>query len=126
MRIYEVTEDIQSQLERFAEWACKQLGISSVPEITYSNDFDTVEKQRSFGHATSDGGIWVYIGDRIPADAMRTLCHELVHYKQFNEALAYDDMDEETRQGVEDVANAMAGRLLREYGKSHVEIYSRD
>lgn len=125
MRIYEVTEDIQSQLERFATWACKQLGISSVPEIHYSNDYDSVEQKRSFGHATSDGGIWVYIGDRTPADAMRTLCHELVHYKQFNEGLASDDMDEETRQGVEDVANAMAGRMLRQYGKQHVEIYSR-
>lgn len=125
MRIYEVTEDIQSQLERFAEWACKQLDISSVPDINYSNDYDTVEQQRSFGHATSDGGIWIYVGDRTPADAMRTLCHELVHYKQFNEGLASDDMDEETRQGVEDVANAMAGRMLRQYGKQHAEIYSR-
>lgn len=125
MRIYEVTDDIQSQLERFASWACKELGINPVPEIHYSNDYDAVESKRSFGHATSDGGIWVYVGDRTPADAMRTLAHELVHYKQFSEGLAHDDMDEDTRQGVEDVANAMAGRMLRQYGKQHAEIYSR-
>lgn len=125
MRIYEVTDDIQSQLERFATWACKQLNIDSVPNIHYSNDYDAVESKRSFGHATSDGEIWVYVGDRTPADSMRTLCHELVHNKQFSEGLAHDDMDEETRQSIEDVANAMAGRMLREYGKLHAEIYSR-
>lgn len=78
MRIYEVTEDIQTQCERFAAWACKELGISSCPDIEYSNDYDAVEQKRSFGHATSDGGIWVYIGDRTPADAMRTLCHRVL------------------------------------------------
>lgn len=123
MKIFEVINTTQQQLDTFAKWACKRLEISPVPEVIYSNDIDEVEEKRSFGHATSRGEIWIYVGDRTPADVMRTLCHELVHFKQFEEELANDDMDEETRQGIEDVANAMAGRMLRDYGKQNVEIY---
>ncbi len=124
MKIFEVTNDTQRQLRRFCMWACSKIGINPIPEIIYSNDHDEVESKRTFGHALSNGEIWVYVGNRNPADVMRTLCHELVHYKQFEQGIAHEDMDDETRQSIEDVANAMAGRLMREYGKQHVEIYS--
>jgi hypothetical protein len=57
---------------------------------------------------------------------MRTLCHELVHFKQFEDGTAANDMDDEQRLAVEDEANAIAGRLMREYGKLDKTIYESD
>ena len=119
-----VSVEKKNQLQQFVKWSCKKMGINKVPEIRYGYDLDEVEEKRTFGSTYSDGYIWVYVGERNLADIMRTLCHELVHHRQFETDLASNDMDEETRQNIEDVANAMAGRLLREYGKQHVEIYS--
>lgn len=127
MHSKEIFESVEkkNQLERFVKWSCKRLGIDSVPKIRYGDDLEEVEEKRTFGSTFSDGYIWVYVGDRNVADIMRTLCHELVHHRQFETDLASDDMDENTRQHVEDVANAVAGRLMRQYGKQHVEIYSQ-
>lgn len=125
MRLYELSEQ-QSKLDKikaFTDWACTRLKIKNRPQLEYSNDKSLVDSRRTFGTARSDGTIWVYVGERNTADALRTICHELVHAKQFEAGLADDNMDEEQRQQIEDVANAMAGRMLREYGKQHVEIY---
>jgi hypothetical protein len=82
-----------------------------------------VNKNRSYGSTNSAGEIWTHIGNRTPADAMRTLCHELIHHKQFELGTARDDMDDEQRLKIEDEANAIAGRMLRTYGKIDGSIY---
>lgn len=122
----EICESVEkkNQLDHFVQWSCKRLGINQVPKIRYGQDIDEVEEKRTFGSTVNGGYIWIYLGERNTADIMRTLCHELVHHRQFETNLAHDDMNDETKQNIEDVANAMAGRLMREYGKQHVEIYS--
>jgi hypothetical protein len=82
-----------------------------------------VNKNRSYGSTNSAGEIWTHIGNRTPADAMRTLCHELIHHKQFELGTARDDMDDEQRLKIEDEANAIAGRMMRAYGKIDGSIY---
>lgn len=126
MLIREVDQslDKRAQLQKFCDWACRRLNIKNTPDIRYSNDIDEVESKRTYGSTHPTGEIWVHVGNRTPADIMRTLCHELVHYKQFDVGLASEEMSEEQRQSIEDVANAVAGRLMRDYGKLHSEIYS--
>lgn len=127
MKINDLTKEKEKTeiIIKFVKWAINELNIKSEPNITIHSNFDFVSKNRTFGSADSARNISVYLGNRNVADLLRTLCHELVHYKQFSEGLAHDDMDEDTRQNIEDVANAMAGRMLRQYGKQHAEIYSR-
>jgi Zn-dependent peptidase ImmA (M78 family) len=49
--------------------------------------------------------------------------HELVHHRQFEQGTAHSNMTEDEEQYIEDEANAIAGRLMREYGKKHEDIY---
>jgi Zn-dependent peptidase ImmA (M78 family) len=124
MKIFEISDPNKvHQIKKFTTWAVRVLNISNNPKIKLSNNKDEVENKRTFGTTTSVGEIWVYVGDRNIADILRTLCHELVHYKQFEVGLANENMSDEQNQNIEDVANAMAGRMLRKYGKIHVEIY---
>lgn len=124
MRINEIhhTDKIK-KIHQCYEWALGRLGISGTPKLRLSNDKSKVESHRTFGSTTSGGDIWVHVGNRNSADVMRTLIHELAHFKQFEDGYASDDMDEQTRQQIEDEANAVAGRLMREYGQQHVDIY---
>ena len=125
MRIHEV-KSLQSKVDKvkkFAAWAIDQLDIKGTPDIEYGTDMGRVLKQRSFGSTNSAGKIWVHCSNRNAADAMRTLCHELVHFKQFEDGTATDGMDDDHRLAVEDEANAIAGRLMRAYGKLDKTIY---
>jgi hypothetical protein len=54
---------------------------------------------------------------------MRTLCHELIHHRQFELGTASPGMDTETRLKIEDEANAVAGRMLRMYGLRNGDIF---
>lgn len=125
MRISEV-KDQQTKVEqvrKFADWALKQLNIQTPPTIKYGNDMGQVDKNRSFGSTRSNGDVWVHVGNRNTADIMRTLVHELIHVKQFELGSASDTMDDEQKQNIEDVANALAGRIMRVYGKMDATIY---
>jgi hypothetical protein len=101
----------------------KELNIETPPTIKYGNDLGHVMKNRSFGSTRSNGDVWVHVGNRNVADCCRTLVHELIHVKQFQLGSASDTMDDEQRQNIEDVANALAGRMLRVYGKRDASIY---
>lgn len=125
MRLNEITT-VKHKIRtarKFVNWVSAQLGISKSPKIKFSNDKEQVKQKRTFGTTFPSGEIWVYVGKRNTADMLRTLAHELVHHKQFAAGTAHADMTEKQRLAVEDEANAIAGRLMREYGKQHVEIY---
>ena len=128
MRIFEIQSTKQTlKIARdFISWACKKLGINSKPYVNFSNDIEEVKSKRTFGTTHPTGEIWVYVGDRNTADMLRTLCHELVHYKQFEKGTASNSMNKEQHQKIEDEANAIAGRLMRQYGKLNVEIYENN
>lgn len=128
MRIFEIKSSKKPVeiAKDFISWACKKLGISSTPPVKFSNNKEAVKSKRTFGTTHSSGEIWVYVGNRNTADMLRTLCHELVHYKQFEKGTASHSMNKEQHQKIEDEANAMAGRLMREYGKKNVHIYESD
>lgn len=124
MRFNEIKKPSKlSQVKKFESWACKKLGITDMPKIEYSDDVSLAKDRRTFGSTRSDGTVWVHVGNRTVADIARTLVHELIHVVQFKEGTAHDNMDEEQRQDIEDEANALAGRIMREYGKLDATIY---
>lgn len=125
MRINEINNQPSklAMVKKFADWAIDHLGIKQPPSINYSNDLDKVKDNRTFGSTRSDGAVWVHVGNRNAADVMRTLVHELIHVLQFEKGTATNDMDEDQRQDIEDEANALAGRIMREYGKIDSKIY---
>ena len=122
MRLPEIQAPRLKKIHDFAQWAISKLSIQGNPKISYSTDKTVVDKNRSFGSTNPTGNIWVYIGDRNTADCMRTLVHELVHYRQFEKGITMPETDED-RYKIEDQANAIAGRLMRAYGLKHQEIY---
>jgi Zn-dependent peptidase ImmA (M78 family) len=125
MRLFEFdnhSSKVES-LKQFVGWAIDRIGIENAPKIKFGTDRDQVRDRRTFGSTSGSGDIWVHIANRNTADIMRTLMHELIHHKQFEQGTAHGAMTEDEEQYIEDEANAIAGRLMREYGKKHEDIY---
>jgi hypothetical protein len=125
MRLFEFNNQSSKveSLKQFVRWAIDRIGIQNPPKVKFGTDLDQVRDRRTFGSTSGSGDIWVHIANRNTADVMRTLMHEIVHHRQFEQGTAHGNMTEEEEQYIEDEANAVAGRLMREYGKQHSEIY---
>lgn len=101
-------------LNQFVNFASKKLGLSKLPKIIYVRGKGT--KDSSFGKITQDYDghtIHVIISNRHPVDVMRTLAHELIHYKSY----MIGGYSSQTYK--EDEANALAGRIMRDYGTKY-------
>ena len=98
---------------------CKhELGIDQFPTI-HMVDQNTVGGGTSFGQFTDDG-IQVVTAGRHPMDIMRTLAHELVHWKQQMDGAEMDGSD---GSETENEANAIAGVIMRKFGKQYPQYF---
>jgi cytidyltransferase-like protein len=119
-----LNESETATIGEFIKYAIKNLGIQNPPRnLSLSYDTNKAKEMRSFGYfSPNDNKIWVYCANRNMADILRTLAHELVHRKQDEDGrISYESG--KTGSEIENEANAMAGVLLRDFGKQHEEIY---
>ena len=95
---------------------CKaELDLTDLPEIYL---LDKPLESNSFGEF--DGRIRVVAKGRHPIDVMRTLAHELTHYKQMKSGIELDGSD---GSNTENEANAMAGIILRKFAKQYPDYF---
>ena len=121
-----ITEDVQGdddvqKIKDFIKWSMKTLHIQRKPKFTLSKN----TKQAQKGHHTglhSGNSIWIYIGNRNLVDIFRTIFHELVHQRQ-EELNMIKDGDSYPGSPIEALADMMAGKYIKIYGKEHPEIF---
>jgi len=101
--------------DNFVQYAAQQLGIKKTPKIRYvGHEHDS---KKSFGNfQPQEDIIEVRTFDRHPIDVMRTIAHELCHYK-----LKLDGKYGNNKAGdsSENYANAKAGEIMRKYDDTH-------
>jgi predicted nucleotidyltransferase len=114
--------DKTSLFEKFMAYACNELQIHNPP--TFEVRYEYGEDQPSFGaYVPSKHHISINPSNRNVVDVLRTLAHELVHAKQNEMGLLQPDSGE-TGSEHENDANAIAGILMRDYGKQNPNIYN--
>jgi cytidyltransferase-like protein len=111
--------DFMEMMERFLPLAMQELNITKLPKIKMSKHIEAHDGQATFGRFVNDDvTIYLAIADRHPNDILRTLAHELVHFKQ------YLDQKLNHNSGVtgspeENEAHAIAGVIMRHYNKKY-------
>ena len=89
-------------------------------ELIYDLEFS--RKYSSFACImTNSKQIYVSVINRHPVDILRSLAHEMVHYKQM---ISGQSIQGHTGSRHENEANAKAGVVLRDYGKLHPELFT--
>lgn len=113
--------DTIRQINKFIAWTKDVLHVKGNPEFTFSKDTEQAQK----GHHTgvhSGNQIWVYIGNRNMIDILRTVFHELVHQRQ-DELGMIKNGDSYPGSPIEAMADMLAGKYIKIYGKQHPEIF---
>lgn len=116
---------VQQHVSDFMNHAKDHLGIKELPKVHLINDRKMAQDNASFGgYYPAEKKITVNIAGRHPVDVLRTLAHELVHYRQdLNGQLEDVAMAGETGSTYENEANSEAGIMMRNYGRSKPSIY---
>lgn len=109
-------------LTNFINFTKKYLGIDD--DIKVELAFERTPDLTTYAYYKLGELVKVYARNRNTGDIMRSLAHELVHHKQFIEG-RLDNPAEQGKDGtdIENEANAMAGEIVRKWGKENPEIY---
>ena len=106
----------------FVNFAKEFLGITD--DIKIELAFERTPDLKTTAYYSTLGKLVVYAKDRAIVDVMRSVGHELVHHKQNLEGRLVNTVkDGEDGSPIENEANAVAGVIIRKYGKIKPEIY---
>ena len=109
-------------IKQHIQWLADQLDIKKLPKITLLNDpVDTTFGQ----YDPNTKSIKLVTGGRHPVDVLRTLAHELTHYKQDIENNLPDGAGE-TGTDQENEANANAGIVMRDFAQENPDQFGLD
>ena len=98
----------------------KELGLKELPKIKLLD----MPEDTTFGKY-GGGTLYVVTGGRHPVDVLRTLAHELTHFKQDGKGELTDGAGE-TGTPQENEANSNAGIIMRNFAKNHPEEFGLD
>jgi hypothetical protein len=100
----------------------KHLGIDD--DIKVALAYERSDDLTTTAYYNLNGFIKIYVKDRAIIDVLRSIAHELVHHKQNLEGRLIDAAkDGSDGSPIENEANAVAGVIIRKYGKIHPELY---
>jgi hypothetical protein len=117
-----VDDDADKQkVNDFIEWSAKKLNLKTKPNIVLSADTEQAQDGTHTGRHEGNK-IWVYIGNRNLIDIFRTIFHELVHHRQ-HELKMIKPGDSYPGSPIEAMADMLAGKYIKIYGKQHPEIF---
>jgi len=121
-----LSETKQNSIQHFVEFATKRLKLKEQPKINLVGGREFAEVKTSLGGfdpLTKE--IFVATEGRLTADILRTLAHEMVHRKQDELGLVRNaEKDGADGSPIENQAHAIAGILMREYGRINKQIYN--
>jgi Zn-dependent peptidase ImmA (M78 family) len=115
-------QDHEEQLRDFVAWCVEQLDIQQeLPKIRFQDSKEGPDQHHTGYYNDSEDVMWIYTGNRNMIDIMRTVAHELTHRKQHEDNRVIGDQAY-PGSPIEQEADAVAGYLMKLYGKMHPEI----
>lgn len=121
MRYKELVENNSDFVEIFNDFlplAKKVIGLKKLPKIKIEKEIYSPD-QPTFGkYVNNTKTLHVGLANRHPVDILRTVAHELVHYKQDIED-RLDHTSGETGSDEENEANQIAGIVMRYFNKKY-------
>jgi Zn-dependent peptidase ImmA (M78 family) len=111
-------------LEKFLPFCSERLGLTELPKIKIIDNNSYSLEYKSFGgYQPGKKSIVLAIQNRHIADVLRTLAHELTHFKQDTKGELEDPNAGETGSDQENEANSQAGVIMRDFGRANPNIY---
>jgi len=107
-------------IQEFVDYVCERLKIGGDVDVNLQQGRDGLTTTAQFNTDTNE--IDIYANGRHPVDICRSIAHELVHHKQNEEERLYSGAGEDGTE-IENEANAVAGVMIREFGRENPSLY---
>ncbi len=117
-----LTDDKKKILESFVQFVKEQLELKTVPTIKIQNNRDGLKTTANYDYTKENKIIKVCAKNRALVDVCRSIAHEMVHHKQFEQG-RLDTPPPDIGGEIEDEANAKAGQYIKMYSKKDPNIY---
>ena len=120
-----LTDEKREILDKFVLFVKKQLELKTVPTVKIQNNRDGLKTTANYDYTKENKIIKVCAKNRALVDVCRSIAHEMVHHKQYEQGrlkVQPPDIGGE----IEDEANAKAGQFIKMYAKEDPNIYNED
>jgi Zn-dependent peptidase ImmA (M78 family) len=117
-----LSEDKKDKLDNFVKFVKTELGIKSVPKIKVQNHRDGLKTTANYDYTKDEKVIKVCAKNRALVDVMRSIAHELVHHKQWEDG-RLEVKPPDIGGEIEDEANAKAGQFIKMFARKDNTIY---
>ena len=118
-----LNDDNKGKLDSFVKFVKEQLEIKTVPTIKIQNNRDGLKTTANYDYTKENKIIKVCSKGRALVDVMRSIAHEMVHHKQFEDGRLDGPQPPDIGGEIEDEANAKAGQYIKMYAKIDPTIY---
>jgi hypothetical protein len=118
-----LNDDSKKKLNDFVKFIKNELKIKDVPTISIQNHRDGLKTTANYDYTKENKIVKVCSKNRALVDVMRSLAHELVHHKQWEDGRLNGPKPPDIGGEIEDEANAKAGQLIKMYAKIDETIY---
>jgi hypothetical protein len=115
-------ENKKDKLERFVKFVKKELELESCPTISIQNHRKNLKTTANYDYTKENKVIKVCSKNRALVDIMRSVAHEMVHHKQFEDG-RLEQRPPDIGGEIEDEANAKAGQYIKLFAKEDPTIY---
>jgi Zn-dependent peptidase ImmA (M78 family) len=117
-----LTDDKKEKLNSFVKFVKKELDLKTVPTISVQNHRDGLKTTANYDYTKENKIIKVCSKNRALVDVLRSIAHELVHHKQFEQG-RLEVKPPDIGGEIEDEANAKAGQFIKMFAKEDPTIY---
>lgn len=119
-----LTDDKKEILNDFSKFVKKELEIDKMPTISIQNGRKELKTTANYDYTKENKIIKINGKNRALVDIMRSLAHELVHHKQWEDGRLKDSkLDGADGSDIENEAHAIAGYIIRIYCKINDSAY---
>lgn len=113
-------KDFQNIIHTFLSFAKKELKIEHIPKLSFVDNSKFAKKIAAFGQIQNNK-IVIDIQDRHIMDILRTVTHELVHYRQHQKGNYGTGIAGSPN---ENQANQIAGTIVRKFGERYSNMFT--
>ena len=113
-------ENFEKIVHTFLPFAKKELKIKELPKIHFVDYPKFAKRIAAFGQI-KDNRIVIYIQNRHTMDILRTVAHELTHYRQHTKGV---NGSGHAGAPTENEANRLAGTIVRKFGEKHPSLFA--
>jgi hypothetical protein len=117
-----LTDEQKEKLNKFVKFVKDELELDQVPKIVIQNNRNGLKTTANYNYNLEVKVIKVTAKNRLLVDVMRSIAHELIHHKQYEQGrlkVKPPDIGGE----IEDEANAKAGQFIKMFSKLDETIY---